>query len=135
MLSKRTIKWLLNGIWCYLFFACFESKIGLFQQTFVRVYYILKVNESRYKQCEVTPHISTRKNLLKNLLRKDKNWQNQLRKAFSNLLKKLLRKNKYWHNQLRKAFFSKIYWKSFREKINIDINNWGKLLDRSADHK
>ena len=37
-----------------------------------------KVNESRYKQCGVTPQ-----------------WEN--------LLKKLLRKDKYWHNQLTEA--------------------------------
>ena len=28
-------------------------------------YSFLKVNESRYKQCGVTPHFSTRQNLLK----------------------------------------------------------------------
>ena len=31
-------------ILCYLFIACFNWKIGVFQQTVVRVYYILKVN-------------------------------------------------------------------------------------------
>ena len=30
----------------------------------------LKVNESRYKQCGVIPHFSTRQNLLKKMLRK-----------------------------------------------------------------
>ena len=29
-------------MWCYLFIACFDWKIGNFQQTFVRVYNILK---------------------------------------------------------------------------------------------
>ena len=32
----------------------------------------LKVNESRYKQCGVTPHFSTGQKLLKRILRKDK---------------------------------------------------------------
>ena len=50
----------------------------------------VKVNESRYKQCGVTSHFSTRQNLLK---------------------------KKYW------------------EKIDIDIINWEKLFDRSADDK
>ena len=55
---------------------------------------VLKVNESRYKHCVVTPHFSTRQNLLKKLLRKDKYWDIQ---------------SKYWHNQLRKAFWQ-ICW-------------------------
>ena len=41
----------------------------------------------------------------KQIVRKEKNWHNQLRKAFStgqNLLKKILRKDKYRHSQLRK---------------------------------
>ena len=42
MISKTTINWLFNGIWCYLFVACFDGKIGAFQQTVVRVDYILK---------------------------------------------------------------------------------------------
>ena len=41
MLSKTTVNWLLNDIWCYLFIAYFEWKINVFQQTVVRVYYIL----------------------------------------------------------------------------------------------
>ena len=45
MPSKITINGLFNDIWCYLFTACFDWKIGLYQQTVVRVYYILK-----YKQ-------------------------------------------------------------------------------------
>ena len=40
--SKSTINWLFNDIWCYLFITCFDWKIGIFQQTVVRVYYILK---------------------------------------------------------------------------------------------
>ena len=32
----------------------------------------LNVNESRYKQCGVTRHLSTRQKLLKNILQKDK---------------------------------------------------------------
>ena len=42
MPSKTTINWLSNDIWCYLFTACFDWKISVFQQTSVRVYYILK---------------------------------------------------------------------------------------------
>ena len=30
---------------------------------------------------------------------------------------------------------SKIFWKKHWEKINIDVINWGKLFDRSVDHK
>ena len=41
MPSKTTINWLFDDIWCYLFIACFDCKIGVFQQTVVRVYYIL----------------------------------------------------------------------------------------------
>ena len=38
MPSKTTINWLFNDIWCYLFIACFDWKIGIFQKTVVRVY-------------------------------------------------------------------------------------------------
>ena len=40
--SKTTINWLLYDIWCYLFIAFFDWKIVFFQQTVLRVYYILK---------------------------------------------------------------------------------------------
>ena len=40
MPSKTTMNWLFNDI-CCLFIACFDWKIGFFQQTVVRVYYIL----------------------------------------------------------------------------------------------
>ena len=40
MPSKTTVNWLFNDIWCYLFIGCFDWKIGIFQQTVVRVYYI-----------------------------------------------------------------------------------------------
>ena len=40
--SKTTINWLFNDVWCYIFIACFDWKTGVFQQTVVRVYYILK---------------------------------------------------------------------------------------------
>ena len=43
MPSKTTINWLFNDIWCHLFIACFDWKIDVFQQTAVRVYYVLKV--------------------------------------------------------------------------------------------
>ena len=39
--SKTTINWLFSDIWCYLFIAYFNWKIGVSQQTVVRVYYIL----------------------------------------------------------------------------------------------
>ena len=42
MSSKITINWLFNDIWCYLFITSFDWKISVFQQTFVRVYFILK---------------------------------------------------------------------------------------------
>ena len=41
MPSKTITNWLFNYIWCYLFIACYDWKIGVFQQTVVRVYYIL----------------------------------------------------------------------------------------------
>ena len=40
--SKTTVNWIFNDIWSYLFIAWFDWKIGVFQQTVVRVYYILK---------------------------------------------------------------------------------------------
>ena len=43
MPSKTTRNWLFNHRRCYLFIACFDWKIGVFQQTVVRVYYILNV--------------------------------------------------------------------------------------------
>ena len=36
-------------MWCYLFIACFDWKIGIFQQTVVRVYYILKKQQQQQK--------------------------------------------------------------------------------------
>ena len=45
MPSKTTINWLFNDIWCYLFIARFDWKVGVSQQTAVRVYYILKLFE------------------------------------------------------------------------------------------
>ena len=41
MRSKTTINWLFNDILCYLFIACFDWKIGFFQQTVVKVCLIL----------------------------------------------------------------------------------------------
>ena len=41
MPSKTTVNWLFSDIWCYLVIACFDWKIGIFQQTFARVYYTL----------------------------------------------------------------------------------------------
>ena len=34
---KTTVIWLLNDMWCYLVIACFDWKIGAFQQRVVRV--------------------------------------------------------------------------------------------------
>ena len=47
MPSKTTVNWLFNDIWCYLFITCFDWKIGVFQQTAAKIYYILK--EDLYK--------------------------------------------------------------------------------------
>ena len=48
MPSKTTVNWLSNDI-CYSFIACFDWKIGDFQQTVVRVYYILKLRSDATK--------------------------------------------------------------------------------------
>ena len=39
---KITVNWLFDDIWCYLVMGCFNLKNGVFQQTVVRVYCILK---------------------------------------------------------------------------------------------
>ena len=44
MPSKTIVNWLFNDIWCYLFIACFDWKIGVFQQKVLRVYDILNPN-------------------------------------------------------------------------------------------
>ena len=45
MPSKTNAHWIFNAIWSCLFIACFEFKIGVFQQTVVRARcYILKCN-------------------------------------------------------------------------------------------
>ena len=36
---KTIVNWLFNDIWCYLVIGSFDWKIGIFQQTVVRVYY------------------------------------------------------------------------------------------------
>ena len=47
MPSKTKVHRIFNAIWRGLFFACFEFKIGVFQQTVVRARcYILKCNRS-----------------------------------------------------------------------------------------
>ena len=43
MASETTVNCLFNDILCYLFIVCFDWKIGFFQQTTERVYYILNV--------------------------------------------------------------------------------------------
>ena len=46
MPSKTSINFLFNDTWYCLFIACFDWKIGVFQQTVVRVYYILKIQNT-----------------------------------------------------------------------------------------
>ena len=40
---KTRVNWLFNDIWCYLVTFCFDWKIGVFQQTVLRVYCILRL--------------------------------------------------------------------------------------------
>ena len=49
MPSKATINWLFSDIWCHLFIACFDSKVGIFQQTVLRVYYTWSINISLFQ--------------------------------------------------------------------------------------
>ena len=51
MPSKITINWLFNDILCYLFIACFDWKIRVFQQTVVRVYYTLNISKKLFMSC------------------------------------------------------------------------------------
>ena len=46
MPSKTSINFLFNDTWYCLFIACFDWKTGVFQQTVVRVYYILKIQNT-----------------------------------------------------------------------------------------
>ena len=41
VIPSKTVNWLFNNIYCYLFIACFDWKSGVFQQTVVRVHYTL----------------------------------------------------------------------------------------------
>ena len=59
---------------------------------FVKFTSSIKVNKSRYKQCWITLHFSTRWNLLKKVFRKNKYWYLHLRRAYSNR-QNLLKKN------------------------------------------
>ena len=43
MSSNTTVNWLFNDIWCYLFIACFNWKSTVFQQTVVKICYILNL--------------------------------------------------------------------------------------------
>ena len=54
MSSKATINWLFNDK-CNVFIACFDWKIGVFQQTVVKIYYILNTNYfvSEAKTCQL----------------------------------------------------------------------------------
>ena len=45
---KITVNWLFNDI-CYLVIGCFDWKIGVFQQTVVMVYYVLKIFRNKIK--------------------------------------------------------------------------------------
>ena len=49
---KTTVNWLFNDIKCYFVIGCFNWKIGIFQQTVVRVYYILKLVEKTNQSFE-----------------------------------------------------------------------------------
>ena len=69
MSSKTTANWLFNDIWCYLFIAYFEWKISVFQQTVVRVYYILNTC-SQHSMIQVIFHLNYKPNYQKN------NWKN-----------------------------------------------------------
>ena len=40
--KNKLCYWLFKDIWCYLFISCFDWKVGVFQQTVVRVYDIRK---------------------------------------------------------------------------------------------
>ena len=57
MPSKATVNWLFNDVWYYFLIASFDWKIGVFQQTVVRVYYILNTEPPAqvffYKFCEI----------------------------------------------------------------------------------
>ena len=64
MLFKATVNCLFNNIWCYLVIACFDCKIGVFQQTVVkgllypwRVIMIIQIFLYRDKTKEVAPEI------------------------------------------------------------------------------
>ena len=46
---KTTTNWLFNGIWCYLVIGSFDWIFCVFQQTVVRVYYILIERKQRTK--------------------------------------------------------------------------------------
>ena len=90
MPSKTAINWLFNDIWCYLFIACFDWKIGVFKQTVVRVYYIL--NAFRTMVSEVYNRACIKGTLLQfyqelEFLVKSDHWNNRysyLRNYFGN---------------------------------------------------
>ena len=43
MSFKTAVNWLFNDIWCYLVIGCLDWKIGVFQKSVVRIYYILNL--------------------------------------------------------------------------------------------
>ena len=103
-------------------FYHFEKYISFFERYWDIFYFsdvkqasfMLKVNESRYKPCRVTPNFSTGQN------------------PFQKLKKKVNIDTINWEK-----FFlpRKIYWKKYWRKMNIDRVNWEKIFDRSAKHK
>ena len=46
MLFRATVDWLFNDIWYYLVIGCLDWKIGIFQQTVVMIYYVLKEKQN-----------------------------------------------------------------------------------------
>ena len=54
-------------MWCYLFIGCFDWKICVFQQTVVRVYYILNLKDIWITREEIGSVNKLRKNLIKTI--------------------------------------------------------------------
>ena len=74
---KTTANWLFNDIWCYLVMVCFDWKIGVFQQTVVRVY-ILNENVS-FTVCEPRIQLSDSSKLAIN-------WKMTVTSQFVNMM-------------------------------------------------
>ena len=89
VILKLTSHGILHYLWLAdlsISFSQFVMSIFIFAQYFfyptLLIPWFTKANESRYEPCGMTPNFSTGQNLLKKILRKDKYWHNQLRKAF-----------------------------------------------------